>query len=110
VDVKQAATTAEVALERRAEPLAPLYLRGGPHDAALADAWKDVVRNAAHDSICACSTDDVVDAVIDRYRRAARTGDAIANKAVQALADSMAEAGPIAVNPSARTRGGVVEI
>ena len=32
-------------------------------------AWREMVRNAAHDSICACSVDEVVDAVLDPLRR-----------------------------------------
>ena len=34
-----------------------------------------MVRNSAHDSICACSVDDVVDAVLHRYAEARTIGD-----------------------------------
>ena len=60
VDVKHAAALAEVALERRAEPYSALF--GVPADwpqRPLELAWLGVVRNAAHDSICACSVDAV---------------------------------------------------
>jgi len=40
-------------------------------------AWRGVILNSAHDSICACSIDDVVDAVLHRFaesRRSPRPG------------------------------------
>ena len=110
VDVKHAAALAEIALERRAEPYAALF---GPADRwparQLDVAWKNVVRNAAHDSICACSADDVVDAVLHRFAEARQIGDGLAERALGAFAATLAEAGPVIVNPSARPRGGVVE-
>jgi hypothetical protein len=111
VDVKQAASRAERALEHRAEPLSALFL---PADAwpepFLELAWTLMIRNAAHDSICACSVDDVVDAVLHRYAEARHLGQGLADQAVQAVARSMAEPGPLVVNPSARERGGLVEV
>src|SRR5581483_8201781 len=110
VDVRQAAARAERALER-AETLAALFL--GPErwpDALLHEAWLQVVRNAAHDSICACSIDEVCDAVLVRYREAARIGEGLAQRALDALGASVAGDAPVAVNPTARTRSGLVEI
>jgi len=111
VDVKRAAGVAERAVERRAEPYAALFLGAGEWPAReLHLAWTQIVRNAAHDSICACSVDDVVDAVLHRYAEAAAIGTSIATKALGALADSMADPGPVVVNPSAAARAGVVEM
>ncbi len=111
VDVKQAAARAERALEHRAEPLSALFLPAeawpGPF---LELAWTLMIRNAAHDSICACSVDDVVDAVLHRYAEARHLGQGLADQAVESLARSMAEPGPVVVNPSARHRGGLVEV
>ncbi len=73
-------------------------------------AWREMVRNAAHDSICACSVDEVVDAVLVRYAEAHRIADGLADQALAALARSLAEAGPTVVNASARPRSGVVEM
>ncbi len=69
-----------------------------------------MVRNAAHDSVCACSVDEVVDAVLDRYAEARRIGEGLADQALAALARSFADAGAVVVNPSARRRSGVVEM
>src|SRR5437667_368381 len=86
VDVKQAAARAELALERRAEPLAALFLPAEDWpDAELRLAWTEVVRNAAHDSVCACSVDEVVDTVLQRYREAHQVADGVARAALRGL-------------------------
>jgi mannosylglycerate hydrolase len=111
VDVKQAAARAERALERRAEPLWALY--GDPDEwprALLDQAWLEVVRNAAHDSVCACSIDAVCDAVLHRYREAADIGEGLADRALDRLAASMADTGWVVANTSQRTRSGMVEL
>jgi len=111
VDVKREAARAERALERRAEPYSALFLPAEQWPGTLLDvAWKEVVRNAAHDSACACSVDEVVDAVLVRYAEARRIGEGLADQALVALARSLADAGPVVVNPSARIRGGLVEM
>jgi hypothetical protein len=111
VDVKHAAALAEVALERRAEPYSALF--GEPADwpeRLLELAWLGVVRNAAHDSICACSVDAVVDSVLERFAESHRIAVGSGRTGARALARSMAKAGPVVVNPSARTRSGIVEL
>jgi alpha-mannosidase len=111
VDTKQLAARAERSLEQLAEPLCALFLAPDKWPASLLHlAWREVVRNAAHDSICACSHDEVVEAVNHRYNEARQIADGLADRAVKAVGSSMAAAGPVAVNASARTRGGVVEV
>ena len=111
VDVKRSGAAAERELERRAEPLSALFLGAGSYPAALLGvAWKEMVRNSAHDSICACSVDDVVDAVLHRYAEARAIGAGLAERALKAFARSLSSAGPTVVNPSARSRSGVVDL
>jgi mannosylglycerate hydrolase len=111
VDVKRAAARAERALERRAEPYAALFADPGAWPGRLLDvAWHEMVRNAAHDSICACSVDDVVDAVLHRYAEARTIGEGIAEQVLRSLGRSLSEPGGYVVNASARRRGGVVEL
>jgi mannosylglycerate hydrolase len=111
VDVKQAAARAERALERVAEPLCALFLPASRWPRAeLALAWREVLRNAAHDSVCACSADTVVAAVLHRYVEASQIGDGLAARALKTLGASLAQPGLAAVNPSPRPRGGVVEL
>ena len=111
VDVKRQGGLAERELERRAEPLAALFQPAEAYPSALLNlAWREMVRNSAHDSICACSVDDVVDAVLHRYTEARTIGAGLADRAVKAFARSLADPGPSVLNPSARTRSGVVEL
>ncbi|HVE47387.1 MAG TPA: glycoside hydrolase family 38 C-terminal domain-containing protein [Acidimicrobiales bacterium] len=111
VDVKQAAARTERVLERLAEPLCALFLPAERWPGALLDlAWKEVVRNSAHDSICACSADEVGAAVLHRFAEAGQIAAGLSTRALAALSSSMAGAGPVVVNPSARARTGLVEL
>jgi mannosylglycerate hydrolase len=111
VDTKQLAARAERWLEQVAEPLCALFLPPTAWPASLLDlAWREVVRNAAHDSICACSHDDVVVAVNHRYAEARHIAEGLTDRAVKALGRSMAEPGPVVLNPSPHPRGGLVEV
>jgi alpha-mannosidase len=113
VDVKQAAARAERALERLAEPLSALFLPADHWPGALLDAaWLEVIRNSAHDSICACSVDEVCDAVLHRFAEATQIADGLTDRALHALGATVPVDGytPVVVNPSQRSRGGVVEL
>lgn len=110
-DVRQAAHRAEQQVERLAEPLSALFLPTASWPATLLDeCWLQLVRNSAHDSVCACSADEVVDAVLVRYRAAQRTAEGLADAAVRHLAAEVGGPAPIVVNPTARTRSGLVEL
>ena len=110
-DVKVAAAVAERTLERLAEPLAALFTPAADWPQTLLDlAWREVIRNSAHDSVCACSHDDVVDAVLHRYAEARHIGKGLVRRTMGRFADSLAVTGAVVVNPSARTRGGMVEL
>ncbi len=111
VDVKRAAARAERAVERLAEPLATLFLPPDRWPAPFLErAWQRLVHNSAHDSVCACSHDEVVGAVLARYAEATRLAEGVAERALGAFARSVAEPGPAVVNPTAHRRGGVVEV
>lgn len=111
VDVKIAAARTERALERVAEPLCALWLPAERWPAAeLATAWASVIRNSAHDSICACSHDLVGSAVLHRFDEAWTIAEGLRQRALQAAAGAIGVSGPAVINPTARARGGVVEI
>ncbi len=111
VDIKQAAARTERELERRAEPLSALFLPADRWPERLLDlAWLEVVRNAAHDSICACSVDDVDDAVLVRFAEARRVAEGLADEALTGLARSLSRPGTTLVNSSLRTRSAAVEV
>ncbi|HVW33573.1 MAG TPA: glycoside hydrolase family 38 C-terminal domain-containing protein, partial [Acidimicrobiia bacterium] len=115
VDVRAAAAAAERAVEHRAEPLLALFRPAGEWAGAsglLAVAWERLIANSAHDSACACCSDEVADQVLARYAEARQIGDALAD---QALADLVAGtgAGPgdvVLVNTLPHTRAGIVEV
>ncbi|MGB7050522.1 MAG: hypothetical protein WBG41_03035, partial [Acidimicrobiales bacterium] len=110
VDVKVAGARAERAIERRAEPLCALFRPATDWPEPYFDlAWKLLLRNAAHDSVCACSVDEVTDAVLHRYAEARQIGEGLATQALRSLARSMADGGTVVVNPSAHDRGGMIE-
>ena len=111
VDVKQAAARAERALEHLAEPLAALLMQPERYpEMTLRIAWRELVRNSAHDSICACSHDEVGAAVLHRYAEATRIAEGVMARALGRLATSLSEPCHVAVNASSRSRSGVVEL
>jgi alpha-mannosidase len=111
VDVKQAAARAERALEQQAEPLCALWMPAELWPKAQLDlAWLEVIRNSAHDSICACSADEVGTAVLHRYSEATAIADGLRRRAVKLAGAVLPVDGPIVINPSARARGGVIEL
>ena len=81
----------EVALERVAEPLAAFAAQEGkayPHD-RLQYAWKILMQNHPHDSICGCSVDQVNKEMEVRFDRSTEVAAAITEDASAYLADSV---------------------
>ncbi len=109
IDSKAAAARAERALERYAEPLAALHGGRWP-DRLLELAWRRVVDNSAHDSICGCSQDAVVNQVLTRYAEAEQIGHGIVSTAIRPLAAAAPSGSVVVVNPVARDRTDVVEV
>jgi hypothetical protein len=111
VDVRVAAARAERAVERLAEPLSALFLPADRWPTALLDeAWRALILNSAHDSVCACSIDEVCDAVLHRYAEAGDIADGLADRALAHLAARVRHDGPLIVNPTSRPRGGLVRL
>lgn len=78
----------EVALERVAEPLAAFAAQEGkayPHD-RLQYAWKILMQNHPHDSICGCSVDQVNKEMEVRFDRSTEVASTIAEDASAYLA------------------------
>ncbi len=110
IDIKQAAGRAETLLERYAEPLSALHL---PPDAwplpFLRLAWGKVIENSAHDSICGCSLDVVVDQVLVRFAEAEQIGATLGRRAAAAVAATVPRGALAVLNPSPMPRNGLVE-
>jgi alpha-mannosidase len=109
IDLKQAAARAERAIERYAEPLQALYGQAWP--GTLLDlAWRRVLENSAHDSICGCSTDEVSAQVLVRYAEAEQIARGLADEAVRNVARSVERGSIAVVNPSPHLRADVIEL
>src|SRR5687767_1320733 len=109
IDLKAACARAERALERYAEPLQALYCEHWP--VGMLDlAWRRMLENAAHDSICGCSADEVSAQVLVRYAEAEQIARGLAEEALGNIARSV-ERGALAVfNPSPHTRTEMLEL
>ncbi len=109
IDLKAAAARAERWLERYAEPFAALHGAHWP-DEFLELAWRKVIENSAHDSICGCSADEVSAQVLARYAEAEALGRDLAREAMAGPAASAPRGSAVVANPSPFTREEVVEL
>lgn len=85
--LKQANEANQTLLEAYAEPLAALaWLAGRPHPThLLREAWRKLLQNHPHDSICGCSVDDVHDEMMVRFDNARQLGRLVATQALTGL-------------------------
>jgi mannosylglycerate hydrolase len=84
---------------------------------SLRYAWRELLKNHAHDSICGCSVDEVHTEMQTRYAKVGQVGQAVAHDALERLGRAVAasvtadDAVPVVVvNPSAHRRSGLVEV
>jgi alpha-mannosidase len=103
-------------LERDAEPLSTFaWLAGRSYPGGeLRYAWRTLIQNQPHDSICGCSIDAVHEENMSRFARAEQVAAALAERAATHLSDLVApapEGAPrlVVFNTDARARSGVVE-
>ncbi|WP_326716658.1 alpha-mannosidase [Vagococcus jeotgali] len=89
--LKQRNTDVQRQLENVTEPLATMayeVTKNYPHD-ELRYAWKTLMQNHPHDSICGCSVDEVHQEMMTRYQKAEEVGKFLAEEAETALVDSI---------------------
>ena len=89
VYLKQANHRAERLLQSYAEPLSALeWMLGGVYPAAeLREAWRLLLQNHAHDSICGCGIDPVHREMTLRFEQVEQIGQGLVDRSVDALAD-----------------------
>jgi mannosylglycerate hydrolase len=110
IDIKQAAGRAETLLERYSEPVTALHVAADAWPAPfLSLAWRKVVENSAHDSICGCAVDPVVSQVLVRFAEAEQIAVALSRRAVGAVAGAVPRGAVTVINPSPTARTGLVE-
>ncbi|MDR9854390.1 alpha-mannosidase [Paenibacillus sp. VCA1] len=87
--LKQMNNRGQALLEKAAEPLAVFaHLTGKapyPHH-LLEYAWKTLMQNHPHDSICGCSVDEVHDEMVARFAKSRHVGEAIVTDSLDVLA------------------------
>jgi mannosylglycerate hydrolase len=89
--LKQRNAQVQTALERVTEPLAALAeaLGAPPFRAYLRQAWRYLLQNQAHDSICGCSVDAVHEDMMGRFKRAEEVAEAVQRTALEYLAGQL---------------------
>ncbi len=87
VDIKQKNHDTQHLLERITEPVSLLSMLSGgeyPSDLLLY-AWKTLMQNHPHDSICSCSCDEVYEEMKTRFAKAAACGEELRDGALDHL-------------------------
>ncbi|MEZ4595677.1 MAG: hypothetical protein R3C32_01915 [Chloroflexota bacterium] len=109
IDIKQAAARAERALACSAEPLAALHGEAWP-ETLLALAWRRVIDDSAHDSICGCSRDEVVDQVLVRFAEATQVAEGLTLRALRPASSRTPRGAWVIANPSPAERTSLVDL
>jgi mannosylglycerate hydrolase len=116
VYIKQANARVQTLLEKRAEPLAAFaWMLGERYPAEeLQYAWKTLLQNHPHDSICGCSVDAVHEENMVRFGRAEQVARGIVDTAARTIARGVpaAAAGAlrlVAINTTGPAFRGVLE-
>ncbi len=94
--LKQRNATCEAALSRWAEPVSALaWTLGADYPAGFLDlAWKLLLQNQPHDSICGCSIDQVHAEMLPRYDQSEQVAEALTSAGLQFIADKIETSGP----------------
>jgi len=89
--LKQANREGETLLEKVAEPLATFaYLTGEAYDHDLfAYAWKTLMQNHPHDSICGCSVDEVHREMETRFEKSKHVTEMIIEDSLSVLTEKI---------------------
>ncbi|CAM4341483.1 alpha-mannosidase [Paenibacillus xylanexedens] len=122
VYLKQMNQLGQTMLEKVAEPLASYaYLLGHayPHD-QLTYAWKTLMQNHPHDSICGCSVDEVHREMVTRFDKSRHVAEALIEESTSQIATAVdtsiferygENARPVVVfNTTGWERSGVVQM
>ena len=85
--VKRDNRRCEVLLSGIVEPLAAIAqaLGGASSEHHVAHAWKTLLKNHPHDSICACSTDSVIADVLARFRSVTELAEILVERTLRRL-------------------------
>lgn len=94
--LKQMNHKAQLQLERVLEPLATFASANGeayPED-YIRHAWKELMKNHPHDSICGCSVDEVHQEMVTRYKKVDQMTEQLITQQSEALAAKIDTSAP----------------
>ncbi|MCE5323842.1 glycosyl hydrolase-related protein [bacterium] len=91
VHLKQANHACEALLEKYVEPLCSwAWTLGAEYPKSYIDlAWKYLLQNSPHDSICGCSIDQVHKEMVHRYEQATQIGEPLVKKSMSYITDKI---------------------
>ncbi len=114
--LKQANHWMENLLEKWIEPFSSFaWLRGNSYPSKIIwQAWKYLLKNQPHDSICGCSLDEVHEEGMTRFAKAGQIGEELCNQALSFLTENIDTSGEkpaLAIfNPLPNKRTEVVDV
>ncbi len=107
-DIRLLARQAEMLTEQFLEPLYAIFSDSWPTE-YLKIIWKLLIQNSAHDSICACSINEVVEIVKTRYLEVRQICNALLDELYTNLTTQVEDDCDYVLNPSAKTIDSIVE-
>lgn len=89
--LKQWNQEVQTLLEKVAEPLSTFnYLQGGDYNHHLLEyAWKTLMQNHPHDSICGCSVDEVHREMVTRFEKAKHVAEMIVDESLETMTENI---------------------
>ncbi|MBE6632236.1 MAG: alpha-mannosidase [Ruminococcaceae bacterium] len=91
IHLKQRNHACQNLLTQQTEPISVLASNAGEeyrHDMILF-AWKKLMENHPHDSICCCSSDEVTDEMVSRFEHSRQVGEYVRDEALDYLAKNV---------------------
>lgn len=87
--LKQWNSQVQVELERWSEPFSTVAWKLGVAypEAFLDHAWKQLLQNHPHDSICGCSVDEVHEEMVVRFKKAYQIAESLSSKALASITE-----------------------
>lgn len=91
VYIKQANQYCQTLLEKVAEPLSTFaYLQGEAYNHHLLEyAWKTLMQNHPHDSICGCSVDEVHREMVTRFEKSKHVTEMIVDESLSSISNKI---------------------
>ncbi|MCC3371864.1 glycoside hydrolase family 38 C-terminal domain-containing protein [Cohnella sp. REN36] len=110
--LKQWNVRLQTEMERWVEPFTAIAgLLGGTYpEAFVRHAWKLLLQNHPHDSICGCSVDEVHEEMLTRYRKAWQIAESLSGQALASIAASIDTASLLVSAGAEHAKGAAIPI